>query len=237
MSSAMIRSSEAPRSGLAVRPQPGRYFLERSLFQAIAALAPGRRILNLGCGTRGRYRDALAAHSVVGVDLATPVEPQPWPYYQVDAASLPFDDESFDVVVSVEAFEHVKANQSAMREALRVLRPGGTLIVTVPTHWTWIFEWGHHGPHYYTCGDLTELVRSAKGEVLSVKSCGGAATFAGNWLKSWISPVGLALLGQRWWPLADAVFAPWFLLAAVLDSALRVLPSNWILIGRRLPGR
>jgi SAM-dependent methyltransferase len=54
-----------------------------------------------------------------------------------DAAALPFPNESFDVVVALEVLEHVIAPLSAADEVKRVLRPGGTFIVTVPNVAYW----------------------------------------------------------------------------------------------------
>ncbi len=54
-----------------------------------------------------------------------------------DASDLPFDDGSFDVAVCIEVLEHLFEPASAVREIQRILRPGGTLIATVPNiaHW------------------------------------------------------------------------------------------------------
>ncbi|HSH61383.1 MAG TPA: methyltransferase domain-containing protein, partial [Acidimicrobiales bacterium] len=48
------------------------------------------------------------------------------------ALRLPFADRSFDRVIASEVLEHVHADGRAMAELARVLRPGGTLAVTVP---------------------------------------------------------------------------------------------------------
>ena len=44
---------------------------------------------------------------------------------QMDAADLKFDDESFDIVFSYDAFEHFAEPESVLREAIRVVKPGG----------------------------------------------------------------------------------------------------------------
>jgi SAM-dependent methyltransferase len=49
-----------------------------------------------------------------------------------DATRMPFGDESFDGVIAAEVLEHVPGDQRALGEIARVLRPGGTLAVTVP---------------------------------------------------------------------------------------------------------
>ena len=49
-----------------------------------------------------------------------------------DALSLPFADGEFDRVVAAEILEHVPADIQALAELVRVLRPGGTIALTVP---------------------------------------------------------------------------------------------------------
>jgi len=51
---------------------------------------------------------------------------------QGDALSLPFADGEFDRVVASEVLEHIPADIQAIEELVRVLRPGGTMAVTVP---------------------------------------------------------------------------------------------------------
>ncbi|MBO0823340.1 MAG: class I SAM-dependent methyltransferase [Actinobacteria bacterium] len=49
-----------------------------------------------------------------------------------DAAGMPFPDGAFDIVIASEVLEHIDADQDAMNEIARVLRPGGVAAVTVP---------------------------------------------------------------------------------------------------------
>jgi SAM-dependent methyltransferase len=49
-----------------------------------------------------------------------------------DALSLPCADETFDCVIASEILEHIPEDDAAIAELIRVLRVGGTLVVTVP---------------------------------------------------------------------------------------------------------
>ncbi|MDP9497962.1 MAG: class I SAM-dependent methyltransferase [Actinomycetota bacterium] len=112
---------------------------------------PGDRVLDMGCGS-GRHAFALykAGADVVALDrspgelvevqvmfaalrLAGEVqESARATAVRGDAYALPFADGSFDRVVAAEVLEHLPDDERAMRELSRVLRPGGTLAVTVP---------------------------------------------------------------------------------------------------------
>lgn len=101
--------------------------------------APGRATLEIGCG-EGRVARDLAAHGhrVTGLDVspklvAAAAEAHPEGAYVVgDAATLPFADGAFDLVVAFNSLTNVDDMPGALREAARVLEPGGRLGVCVP---------------------------------------------------------------------------------------------------------
>jgi SAM-dependent methyltransferase len=58
-----------------------------------------------------------------------------------DALGLPFPGGSFDRVIAAEVLEHIPADRAAMAELARVLRPGGTMAVTVPRWYPELVNW------------------------------------------------------------------------------------------------
>jgi len=53
-----------------------------------------------------------------------------------DAECLSFEDNSFDLIISCDVFEHVADYKKSFREAARVLKPGGKMYMTVPFFWS-----------------------------------------------------------------------------------------------------
>jgi cyclopropane fatty-acyl-phospholipid synthase-like methyltransferase len=73
-----------------------------------------------------------------------------------DVATYEFDPESFDRVVSIEMFEHMKNYQALMAKVARALRPGGKLFVHIFAHRDapYHFEEGWMTTHFFTGGTM-----------------------------------------------------------------------------------
>jgi SAM-dependent methyltransferase len=93
-----------------------------------------------------------------------------------DALALPFADATFDRVISSEVFEHIADDRGAAREVMRVLKPGGTAAITVPTYLPELVCWAlsseYHAPlsvgghvRIYRKGQLEARLRDAGFEV------------------------------------------------------------------------
>ena len=105
------------------------------------------RVLDVGAG-EAPWRDLMTEVDYVAVDVETSgmfgMRRKPHVTYY-DGTRLPFDDKSFDHVLCVEVLEHVPNPESMLSDIHRVLRPGGSLVLTVP----WSARL-HHTPHDYT---------------------------------------------------------------------------------------
>jgi SAM-dependent methyltransferase len=119
--------------------------LPRAVQRALEQLAhPGTACLDVGCGdgrTEGIWLDRRT-RSYIGVDVSrTAVESARTLGLDArvieDASVLPFDSDTFDLVVCLEVLEHLMWPQDAAAEILRVLRPGGALLATVPNAIFW----------------------------------------------------------------------------------------------------
>ena len=114
-------------------------------------LRAGDRLLDLGCGFgRHAYEAARRGARIVACDMAQPelqsvlatatamrdaAEIAPTLSFTAvggDATCLPFADDSFDRIIASEVMEHVPDDRAALDELVRVLRPGGTIAITVP---------------------------------------------------------------------------------------------------------
>jgi SAM-dependent methyltransferase len=99
---------------------------------------PGRRTLDLGCGEGRLSRDLKAlGHAMVAVDasptmVAAAREADPeLEVHVADAADLPFEDGSFDLVVAFMSLQDIDDFERAIAEAGRLLEPGGRLCLAV----------------------------------------------------------------------------------------------------------
>ncbi len=106
----------------------------------------GKRILEIGCqGGAGLIALAQMGAHAVGIDVDAPnleaakirakgygVEVHPT---EASASELPYPSGEFDIVVSYDVLEHVPDKEAMLHEAVRVLRPGGLLMLSAPNRW------------------------------------------------------------------------------------------------------
>jgi methionine biosynthesis protein MetW len=169
-------------------------------------IAPGSRCLDVGCGSGHAVGPWAVARQVryVGVDIArSAVEAARTRGLEAhlveDSGRLPFPDSSFDAAVSLEVIEHLFQPEATIREALRVVKPGGVVIVTTPNVAYWrrrldlalLGRWNPFGysmaikepwndPHirFYNPGSLGRFLTKVGCEQVQVLGQGG--TFLGD---------------------------------------------------------
>lgn len=108
-----------------------------------AALTPGMRVLEIGSGHGALVRHLLRRGlSVRGVEVSAASISQSRSLYgelpieKVEGTGLPFADNSFDLLLSFDVFEHISDTDGHLREVRRVLAPRGRYLLQTPNKWT-----------------------------------------------------------------------------------------------------
>jgi SAM-dependent methyltransferase len=124
----------------------------------LRAVPPGSRLLDAGAGPL-RYKPLCSHLDYVSQDFAQydgrgdgiALQSGQWNVSGIDIVSdittIPLPDASFDVVLCAEVLEHIPAPVDALRELVRLLRPGGALLVTAP-----FCSLTHQSPFFFHTG-------------------------------------------------------------------------------------
>ena len=143
-------------------------------------LQPGDRLLDLGAGGGRHAFEAMRRGAAVTALDADPgeVKDVSWMMKGIadddsqvalnqgtgaavvgDAVGLPFPSGAFDRVIAAEVMEHVPADRAALDELSRVLRPGGTIAVTVPRWWPELVTWAISDDYHNKPGGHIRIYR------------------------------------------------------------------------------
>ncbi len=131
---------------------------EAWLGRTLTSIPSGQRILDAGAGEL-KYKPMCAHLDYVSQDFGqydgrgdgVGGQTGKWDQAQLDImcdiTDIPEPDASFDAVMCIEVLEHVPEPGRALRELTRLLRPGGTLIITAP-----FCSRTHFAPYFYQTG-------------------------------------------------------------------------------------
>lgn len=173
------------------RKQLGIFVVRNSILQALKEVLPlfSGTILDIGCGYMPYKSLVLTPPSnathYIGLDFAENqiYQNQPDIYWQDQ--KIPLTNNSVDCAMATEVFEHCSESEIVMAEALRVLKPGGTLFFTVP----FLFPL-HDVPHdeyRYTPFSLERHLKNAGFDQIQLKSLGGWDASLAQMLGLWVN--------------------------------------------------
>ena len=166
-----------------------------------------------------------------------------------DATKLPFPDGTFDRIIAAEVLEHIDDDMGAIRELVRVLRPGGTIAATVPAFLPERISWAitdeYHAPflpgghvRIYTQAELRNKLGTAGAEPYARhKEHGIHAPYW--WLKCAVGPTNddhplvRAYHQVLCWDIGGA--QPWSRLTRAADKALTPVIGKSLVVYARKP--
>lgn len=187
-------------------------------------------VLDVGCADRWIERHCPAAVHYIGLDYPATGSSlyAAHPDIFADASRLPLADASVDAVLCLEVLEHVQDHLVALEQFALVLKPGGTLLLSMPFMYP-----VHDAPYDYQ--RLTEFglrrdLARAGFDVVSLVKTGHAVRAAG--LLMCLALVGGLQSNSRWFDLMRMPFAAiGILMVNLASAALAVVLPDWDALG------
>jgi SAM-dependent methyltransferase len=169
---------------------------------------PGFKILDIGCGT-GRHTCAAYRFKrviAVGADLKFDELTEAgerlklhdrlgehgggmWALAAADVGCLPFKDDYFDLVICSEVLEHIQDHFQAIREIVRVLKPGCNLVISVPRYWPERLCWALSRDYHTAEGGHLRIFAQAQ-LIADLQNAG---------VKAWARHFAHSLHTPYWW--------------------------------------
>jgi SAM-dependent methyltransferase len=142
-------------------------------YEEAATLSEGKAVLDLGCNNGyGTTVISRVCDRVVGLDVSPTAIADAREQYGnrgidfrlFDGQSIPFPDDSFDVVVTFQVVEHIENTATYLSEIARVLRPNGVALFTTPNAAIRLDPgmkpWNHFHVREYLVEELSTLLRA-----------------------------------------------------------------------------
>lgn len=148
------------------------YFIRKRLSIKIQKLAPqlNGKLLDFGCGLKPYEKLFVNATQYLGLDVENPGHDHSKENIDIyyDGFTVPIKDNSFDAVFCSEVLEHVPDLNQSVSEIERILKPKGTLLLTVPFFWM-----EHEKPHDYrrfSIGGISKLLEDNNFEIIHAET-------------------------------------------------------------------
>jgi 2-polyprenyl-3-methyl-5-hydroxy-6-metoxy-1,4-benzoquinol methylase len=168
-------------------------------------LKPHSLVLDAGCGC-GRHLRALAKlpdFKIIGIDrnssdlndALTSLKNMPdalsdnYLVSRADINNLPFASASFDCVICSEVLEHISEHEKALKELVRILKPQGDLVVSVPRYFSEKICWMISTAYYSEEGGHIRIYKKRKLQKMLTK----------HGIKCWKINYKHALHAPYWW--------------------------------------
>ena len=117
--------------GLILQPRnSSREYMAEFLERAACSLPAGGLVLDAGAGENAPYRNCFLQHRYESADIVPGAVT-----YVCDVASIPVEDDRFDIVVCTQVLEHVPEPTVVLAELYRVLKPGCKLWLSAPFYY------------------------------------------------------------------------------------------------------
>lgn len=168
------------------------YRRNRRSVLANVELTPEDRVLDLGCGT-GEMTIELAkdAHDILGIDNqplfaeleASARSARGVAFLCTGLERLPFEDESFDLIVSANSWHRLDHRAELLYELPRVLKPRGKIVIAdicqdSPLIKLWNWQGRIRGRHALSTGELKQDFQTGYSEVSLKRTLGGMVLVA-----------------------------------------------------------
>lgn len=172
------------------------------------SVKPGYKILDIGCGSGRHTCAAYQCRKVtaIGADLNISDLTEAgerlklhdrlgvhgggvWGLSAADVNCLPFKDMYFDLVICCEVLEHLTEHRTAIKEIVRVLKPGCNLVVSVPRYWPERICWALSQDYRHSPG----------GHIRIFKQQDLIADLEGRGVKKWAAHFAHSLHTPYWW--------------------------------------
>ena len=181
-------------------------WIDKTLFRSLEQMTPEMQVLNLGAG-RGTFDKYIPAGlRLINLDVSLTERSD----VVADGHFLPFRDSSLDAVFSNAVLEHVERPWAVADEIWRVLKPGGSVLVSVP-----FLNVIHDADDYFRYTDKGLRVLFARFDQVSAGVSAGPSSFFGPFFVEYVlcfvptrplQRVVRQLLSVLVWPLKYADF-------------------------------